>query len=62
MRFALLSLVMLVALCYVFYNFLSIPYVHKSWTTKECLFVEYADGSKSDCKELPSKYELIWNY
>ena len=50
-------------IAYGFYMYVTIPYVHKSWTTKECLFVEYSDGeiSKSDCNNLPSRFELVWH-
>lgn len=56
-----LALTVIGAFFYAFNAWLNIPYVHKSWTTKECLFVEHADGTKTSCKELPKKYELVWN-
>ena len=50
-------------IAYGFYVYVTIPYVHKSWSTQKCLFVEYHDGtiSESACKNLPSRYELVWN-
>ena len=48
---------------YGFYMYVTIPYVHKSYSEQKCLFVEYSDGeiSKSDCNNLPSRFELVWH-
>ena len=47
-----------------FYGFcarLNIPYVRKSYSEQKCLLVEYADGTTSDCSELPRRYEVKWH-
>ena len=44
----------------ILYSFLSTPDVVMSYSTKKCMYVEYADGSKGDCSKLPEKYNLIW--
>ena len=38
------------------------PYVYKSWSRQECVYIEFADGTKADCDKLDeiSSYELIW--
>lgn len=38
------------------------PYVYKSWSRQECVFIEYADGTTSDCSKLKElgSYELKW--
>ena len=46
---------------YGFHVYISIPYVHKSYSTKECLFIEYSDGSTSDCTKIPERYDLVWH-
>lgn len=66
MEFIKVFTLLVVLACLVafgFYMYVTIPYVHKSWTTKECLFVEYSDRSisKSDCNNLPSRYEVMWH-
>ena len=50
-------------IAYGFYMYVTIPYVHKSYSEQKCLFIEYADGtiSKSDCNNLPSRFELVWH-
>lgn len=44
----------------MFWQWLTIPYVVKSYSTNKCLFVEYSDGQKTDCTVLPKRYELKW--
>ena len=64
MEFIKVFTLLVVLACLVafgFYMYVTIPYVHKSWTTKSCLFIEYSDGSKGTCKELPSRYEVVWH-
>lgn len=41
-------------------GFLSMPEVHESWTTKECVRVINADGSEGSCDNLPAKYKHVW--
>lgn len=36
------------------------PDVIFSYSTKQCVKVEYADGSLGDCSRLPEKYNHIW--
>lgn len=57
----ILSMVLIGAFFYAFYSWLTIPYVHKSYSEDKCLFVEYADGTTSDCSKLPKKYEVKWH-
>ena len=39
-------------------NFLDIPLVHRSWSTKECVKVE--PESAGTCDDLPKRYEIVW--
>lgn len=57
----ILSMVLIGAFFYAFYSWLTIPYVHKSYSEQKCLFVEYADGTTSDCSKLPNKYDVKWH-
>lgn len=36
------------------------PDVIFSYSTKQCVKVEFADGSLGDCSRLPEKYNHIW--
>lgn len=36
------------------------PEVVFSWSTKQCIEVNYMDGTKGDCSNLPSKYDHVW--
>lgn len=38
------------------------PYVYKSYSRQECVYIELADGTQLDCSKLNeiSSYELIW--
>lgn len=36
------------------------PDVIFSYSTKQCVKVEYADGSLGDCSKLPEKYNHVW--
>lgn len=47
---------------FLFFSFLNVPYVYKSWETQECKYIEYADGTKDTCDKVEQLggYELIW--
>lgn len=38
------------------------PYVYKSYSRQECVYIELADGTQLDCSKLNeiNSYELIW--
>lgn len=36
------------------------PDVIFSYSTKQCVKVEFADGSLGDCSKLPEKYNHVW--
>lgn len=52
-------------LALVLHSYLSMPYVYKSWSSQECKYIEFSDGTIKGCdtvkdlKELGA-YELIW--
>ena len=37
---------------------LSVPDVHRSWTTKECL--EVRPSGAGTCEDLPDRYDVVW--
>lgn len=39
---------------------LNTPEVVYSWNTKECLYVQYMDGTKGTCDKLPARYDRVW--
>ena len=41
-------------------GFLSMPEVHESRTTKECVRVINGDGSEGSCDNLPARYKHVW--
>ena len=41
---------------------LDMPEVHISYLTKECVSVEFADGTKGSCDKLPKRYNTVWMY
>jgi hypothetical protein len=36
------------------------PTVYQSYLTRECMRVEFVDGSPGDCSDLPDRYRLVW--
>lgn len=36
------------------------PDVIFSYSSKECVRVDYPDGSHGDCSKLPSKFNFVW--
>lgn len=44
----------------VFSNFLSLPYVHESHATGECVAVIAPDGTKLGCENKPERYNHVW--
>ena len=60
-RNVILSVFAIGVFFYGFYIWLNIPYVHKSYSEQKCLFIEYADGTTSDCSKLPRRYEVKWH-
>ena len=49
-------------LAFIVFEAFNQPYVFKSWSRQECVYIEFADGSKADCSKLDEigSYELIW--
>jgi hypothetical protein len=37
---------------------INLPDVHKSWSSEECIKVEYS--KTHDCDNLPKKYNTVW--
>lgn len=50
----------LVALIWSVVGALNKPEVVFSWSTGQCLEVNYMDGTKGDCSNLPAKYDHVW--
>lgn len=46
--------------CWMADDFLSMPEVHVSYSTQECVRVLLADGTEGDCADLPDKYHHVW--
>lgn len=61
MRTVILFVLVVGVFIYGFFAWLNIPYVHKSYSTKECLFIEYADGTLHNCDVMPRRYEIKWH-
>ncbi len=40
-------------------NYAKLPNVYFSVSTQKCKKVEYEDGTITDCKNMPVKYEII---
>lgn len=53
-------LLMVVALGKVLIDYLDMPTVYESWSSRECVRVEAADGSPMSCDALPSKFHHVW--
>lgn len=49
-----------IALAWSVYQALDTPEVVFSWSTGKCLEVNYMDGTKGDCNNLPEKYDHVW--
>lgn len=48
-------------LTYAFLSMLSIPDVHVSYSTNECVEVlNYKEGDRYSCENLPSRYNHVW--
>lgn len=60
LRFPLLIIAVAWVIFYVVDGALSIPEVHVSNTTGECVRVILADGTEGDCDDLPPKYRHLW--
>lgn len=56
----ILLVLALVLIFGIIYNALGTPEVVFSWSTGECLEVNYMDGTKGDCNNLPEKYDHVW--
>lgn len=48
------------ALLYAVWDYTGLPKVYKSYMAQECVKVEYADGSRGDCSNLPKRYHRVW--
>lgn len=47
-------------LVWAFVKATDLPDVVFSYSTKECVRVEYPDGKRGDCGHLPAKFNFIW--
>lgn len=56
----ILALAMVFAILILLFRVTEVPLVHKSYSTKECVKIEWADGTVSDCSAMPKNYEMIW--
>jgi len=51
----------LIALLFILGDALDIPDVHVSHSTNECVkVINYKEGDKYSCTDMPSKYNMIW--
>lgn len=48
------------ALLYAVWEYTGLPTVYESYATRECVKVEYVDGSLGDCSDLPKRYHHMW--
>lgn len=46
--------------CAAVEDYLNLPVVHESYSSKDCVRVLLADGSEGDCDDLPEKYHHVW--
>lgn len=53
-------LFMIVALGKALIDYLDMPTVYESWTDRECVRVEAADGTPMSCDDLPTKFHHVW--
>jgi len=44
----------------VLIDYLDMPTVYESWSSRECVRVEAADGSPMSCDDIPSKFHHVW--
>lgn len=57
---AAFGLILLAVLLWTVWDATGLPRVYESWTTRECVRVEYLDGSAGDCSDLPDRYHHTW--
>lgn len=48
------------AMLYAVWEYTGLPTVYESYATRECVKVEYVDGSMGDCSDLPKRYHHVW--
>lgn len=59
-KFLLVFAIMNVTIYGLLWFATSRPEVVFSWETKKCIEVNYMDGTKGDCNNLPEKYDHVW--
>jgi hypothetical protein len=49
-------------LVYAIHDAINTPCVYKSWSTQECKYIQYADGTITNCDKLEQikTYDLVW--
>lgn len=57
--FGIIAVVLFVFLLLTIRDYISLPEVHYSFQTKECVKV-IKDGKERDCTEIPEKYKHVW--
>lgn len=45
---------------WAFWDATGLPTVYQSYMTRECVRVEFIDGSSGDCSNLPDRYHHVW--